>query len=65
MVSIHPPTHQPIKISAKGKTIHTFPYRSGREGVDTDAAQLDDVKKVHEQSNYANAIFNTVAEQLN
>ena len=62
MVSVHAPTHQPIKIFAKEKTVHAFPYESGREGMDTDTVQLGDIKKVHEQANYANAIWNAIAE---
>jgi len=65
MVSVHPPTHHPIKIFAEEKTVHAFPYKSGREGMDTDTIQLGDIKKVHEQANYTNAILNTIAEQLN
>ena len=65
MVSVHPLTHQPIKIFAKEKTVHAFPYKSGWEGMDVDTAQLGYIKKVHEQANYTNAILNTIAEQLN
>ena len=65
MVSVHPPMHQPIKIFAKKKTVHAFPYKSGKAGMDTDIALLGDIKKVHEKANYTNAILNTVAEQLN
>jgi len=48
MVSVHPPTHQPIKHFVKEQTIHAFPYKSGQEGMDNDTAQLGDIKKVHE-----------------
>jgi len=65
MVSVHPPTHQPIKIFAKEKTVHAFPHKSGWEGMDTDTTQLGDIKKFHEQANYTNAFLNTIAEQLN
>jgi len=64
IVSIHPPSHQPIKIFVKEKIVHTFPYKSGREGKDIDAIQLGDLKKIHEQANYTNAILNNIAEQL-
>ena len=47
------------------KTVHAFRYKSGREAVGSDVAQLGDVKKVHEQANYTNAILNTIAKQLN
>ena len=30
----------------------------------TDTAQLGDIKKVHEQANYINAVLNAIAEQL-
>ena len=65
MVSVHPPMHQSIKIFAKEKTVHAFPHKSGRERMDADTTQLHDIKKVHEQANYTNAILNTIAEQLN
>ena len=60
-VSIHPPTYQPIKILAKEKIVHAFPYKSGWEGMDTDTAQLGDIKRVYEQANYIKAILNTIA----
>jgi len=65
MVSVHPPMHQPIQIFAKEKTVHVFPNKSGREGMDIDTAQLGDIKRVHEQPNYTNAIVNTIADQFN
>ena len=65
MVSIHPPTHQPIQLFVQEKTALAFPYKSGRQAVDTDTAQLGDIKKVLEQANYTNAILNTITEQLN
>ena len=34
-------------------------------GLDTDTVQLGDIKKVHDQANYTNAVLNTIAEQLN
>jgi len=54
-----------MKIFAKEKTVHVFPYKSGPEGMDTDIAQLGDIKKIHEQPNYTNDIINTIAEQFN
>jgi len=33
--------------------------------MDTNAVQLGDLKKIHEQANYTNAIPNTIVEQLN
>jgi len=65
MVSIHPPTHQPIKLCLKEKIVYAFPYKSGREGMDNNTVQLGDPKKVHKQANYTNAILNTITEQLN
>jgi len=34
-------------------------------GIDTDTVQLGNIKTVHDQANYTNAILNTIAEQLN
>jgi len=65
MVSIHPPSHQPIKLFVKEKTLHAFPDKSAQEGMDTDNVQFNDLKKGHEQANYTNAILNTITEQLN
>ena len=65
MVSVHPPTHQPIQLCVQENTIHAFPYKSGQQAVDTDTAQLGDIKKVHDLANYTNAILNTIAAQLN
>jgi len=65
MVSVHPPTRKPIMIFTQEKTVQTFPYKSGRQRMHTDTAQLGDIKKVHEQANYTNAILNTIVEQLN
>ena len=65
IVSVHPPTHQSIKMFAKEKTIHPFSYKCGREGMDTDTVQLGEIKTVHEQANYTNAILNTIVAELN
>ena len=43
------------------------PYRSCSPlvcGMDTDIVQLGDIKNVHEQANYTNAILNAITEQL-
>ena len=64
MVSVHPPTHKPIKVFANEKIVHTFPYKSGLQRVDTDTLPLGDIEMVHEQANYTNAVLSTIAEQL-
>jgi len=48
MVSVHPQNHQPIKLFVKEKTINAFPYKSARDGMDTNTVQLGDLKKVLE-----------------
>ena len=64
-VYIHHP-NQPIKIFVKDKQIIASPYKIDREAArGDDMVKLDDLKKVHHQANYANALLHTIVEQLN
>jgi len=47
---VHPLKTQPIKLDVQGKSVIASPYKKRREGNDTDSAQLDDIKKIHQQA---------------